>query len=74
MIALKLTALGDGLGLVLPDEALKRLKIAEGDTLYLMETPEGYRLTPADPRHSEQIEAASEIMTRRRAALRELAK
>ena len=74
MIELKLTAIGNSVGVVLPKEALARLKVAEGDTLYITETPDGYRLTPHDPAFGAQMVAARKIMKKRRAALGELAR
>ena len=72
MIELKLTAIGNSVGVVLPKEALARLKVSKGDTLYITETPDGYRLTPHDPAFEAQMVAARKIMKKRRAALREL--
>ena len=72
MIELKLTAIGNSVGVVLPKEALARMKVAKGDTLYITETPDGYRLTPHDPAFEAQMVAARKIMKKRRAALREL--
>jgi len=74
MIELKLTAIGNSLGVVLPKEALARLKVGKGDTLYITESPDGYRLTPYSPGFEEHMSAARKIMKKRRAALRELAK
>jgi putative addiction module antidote len=74
MYSLKVTAIGNSLGVVLPKEALSRLKVAKGDTLYVTETPDGYRLTPYDPAFEQQMKAARGVMKKRRAALRELAK
>jgi putative addiction module antidote len=74
MIELKLTAVGNSLGVVLPKEALARLKLAKGDTVYLTDSPDGYRLTPYNPKFEAQMDAARKIMKKRRAALRELAK
>jgi putative addiction module antidote len=74
MIELKLTAVGNSLGVVLPKEALARLKLAKGDTVYLTDSPDGYRLTPYNPEFEMQMDAARKIMKKRRAALRELAK
>jgi putative addiction module antidote len=74
MLGLKLTAIGNSLGVVLPKEALTRMKLAKGDTLYITETPDGYRLTPYNPEFETQMVAARKIMKKRRAALRELAK
>ena len=74
VIELKLTAIGNSLGVVLPKEALARLRVAKGDTVYITESPDGYRLTPFDPAFEEQMQAARKIMKKRRLALRELAK
>lgn len=74
MIELKLTVIGNSLGVVLPKEALARMKLGKGDTVYITETPDGYRLTPYNPEFESQMKAARKIMKKRRAALRELAK
>ncbi len=74
MIELKLTTVGNSLGVVLPKEALARMKLAKGDTLYITETPDGYRLTPYNPEFESQMTVARKTMKKRRAALRELAK
>jgi putative addiction module antidote len=74
MLALKVTTIGNSVGLVLPKEALARLKVAKGDVVYLTEAPDGYRLTPYDPAFEQQMQAARRLMKRRRAALRELAR
>jgi putative addiction module antidote len=74
MLELKITAVGNSLGVVLPREALARMKLAKGDTLYITETPDGYRLTPYSPEFEAQMEAARKVMKKRRAALHELAK
>jgi len=50
------------------------MKLAKGDTLYITETPDGYRLTPYNPEFESQMTAARKTMKKRRAALRELAK
>ncbi len=74
MIELKLTAIGNSVGFVLPKEALARLRVAKGDSVYITETPDGYRLTPYDPSFEQQMQAARLVMKKRRLALRELAK
>lgn len=74
MIKLKLTAIGNSAGVVFSREVLARLKLDKGDTVFLTECPDGYRLTPYDPVFEEQMTAARKIMKKRRAALRELAK
>ncbi|MEP9379692.1 AbrB/MazE/SpoVT family DNA-binding domain-containing protein [Aquabacter sp. CN5-332] len=74
MVALKLTKVGNSVGAVIPKEVLQRLKVEQGDTVYLTETPDGYRLTPYTPEFEAQMEIARGIMKKRRNALRELAK
>ena len=74
MTKLKLTAIGNSAGVVLPKEVLARLKLDKGDSVYLTESPDGYRLTPYNPEFEQQMDTARKIMKRRRAALRELAK
>ncbi len=74
MQSLKLTAIGNSTGLVLPKEVTAKLKLKKGDTVFLTETPDGYRLTPYSPEFELQMTAARKIMKKRRNALRELAK
>ncbi len=74
MHTLKLTTIGNSLGVVLPKEALARLRLEKGDTLFLTEAPDGFRLTPYNPTFEKQMQTARQIMKRRRAVLRELAK
>lgn len=74
MLTLKVTQIGNSLGVVLPKEAMHRLKVEKGDVLYLTEAQDGFRLTPYDPSFEGQMEAARAVMKRRRNALRELAK
>mgnify|MGYP000882950381 CR=1 FL=1 len=74
MTALKLTRIGNSVGVVLPKEILSRLDLEAGDAIYLTESPDGYRLTPYDAEFERQMEVARKVMKKRRAALRELAK
>lgn len=74
MIALKLTSVGNSTGLILPKEVLARLKVDRGDTLYLVETQDGYQITPYDETFARQIRAAEQVLHDQRDVLRELAK
>ena len=74
MHTLKLTQVGNSLGVILPKDALARLNLEKGDTIYLTDTPSGYRLTVTDPAFEAQMTAAKKIMKRYRTALAELAK
>ena len=40
MLALKIVKIGDATGLVLPKEALAKLRVGPGDTVLLSETPD----------------------------------
>lgn len=74
MSPLKLTQIGNAVGVILPDDVLARLQVATGDVLYLSEASNGVLLTPCRPEFDEQMEAARDIMKQRRAVLHELAK
>ncbi|MBB6309563.1 AbrB/MazE/SpoVT family DNA-binding domain-containing protein [Xanthobacter tagetidis] len=73
MVAIKLTKVGNSVAAIIPQEVLQRLKVGQGDRLYLTETPDGYRLTIYDPEFEEQMDIARRIMARRRRALQLLA-
>lgn len=74
MLALKVTTVGNSSGVVLPKEALARLRVAKGDTLYLVETKDGYKLTPYNEEVVKQITLAEKIAREDRDVLRALAK
>lgn len=74
MSALKLTSIGNSVGVILPKELLARLGVGKGDTLFAVEVEDGLRLTTTDPDFAAQMDAARRIMKKRRAVLRELAK
>lgn len=72
---LKVRKVGNSLSVTLPKDAAARLKVREGDSLYLTEGPEGgYMITPYDPDFAQKMEKAEEIMGRYRNTLRALAK
>lgn len=74
MHTLKLTQIGNSVGVVLPRELLIKLGLVKGSTVYAVEQPDGIRLTTADPDFAAQMEVARRVMRERRAVLRELAK
>ena len=71
---LKLTQIGNSVGVVLPKEALSAMQVGKGDEIYLTTSPDGFRLTAYDPEFAEQMLLAQGIMKHRRNVLRELAK
>lgn len=74
MLKVKVTSVGNSMGILLPKEALNRLKAERGDTLYLVEGPDGYTLTPYQQDFEQQIVVAKSLMKRYKNTLRELAK
>ena len=75
MLSFKITTIGASSGVILTKEAMARLKVQKGDTLFLTEAPGGgYRLTPYDPDFARQMARAEEIMHNDREILRALAK
>ena len=72
--ALKLTQIGNSVGVILPKEVLARLKVEKGDTLFLSDAANGVTLSTYDPEFEAQMTAARRIMKKRRAVLHELAK
>jgi putative addiction module antidote len=73
MSTLKLTTVGNSVGVVLPKDLLARLRVGKGDTLYATETPNGVELTPYDPDFAAQMDAAEAIMREDRDVLKKLA-
>lgn len=75
MLSFKITRVGSSSGIILTKEAMSRLKVQKGDTLFLTEAPGGgYRITPYDPEFSRQMARSQEIMHDDREVLRALAK
>jgi putative addiction module antidote len=74
MTTLKLIAVGTPTGVVIPKEMLARMNVARGDSLYVVEAPDGgYRLTAYDPAFDRTMEKADDIMRRYRNTLHVLA-
>ena len=75
VLSFKVIGLGASSGVILTREAMTRLRVKEGDTLYLTEAPDGgYRLTPCDPGLERRMKLAEEIMHHDREVLRALAR
>jgi len=74
MLKVKITSIGNSVGIVLPKEALAKLKASKGDQLYLVDSPEGLTLTPYQKDFDTQMQAAEKVMKKYRNALHELAK
>ena len=74
MHVLKLTQIGNSVGVILPKEVLANLKLEKGELIFLTETPEGYVVTPYDPALEDQLRAGREFMREFRDTFHALAK
>lgn len=74
MLKVKVTSIGNSMGIVLPKEAVTKLRADKGDVLYLVDTPEGLILTPYQQDFEAQMDAAEKVLKKYRNALHELAK
>ena len=75
MIALKLTQIGNSVGVVLPKDALLRLGVEKGDVVYLTEVQGGdMRLSAYSPEVAEEVAAGEAFMDEYRDTFRALAK
>ncbi|WP_348752830.1 AbrB/MazE/SpoVT family DNA-binding domain-containing protein [uncultured Aquincola sp.] len=74
MSALKLTQIGNSVGVILPKEVLARLKLEKGDTVFVTEAANGITLTPYDPSLEDQLKLGREFMREYRDTFHQLAK
>ncbi len=74
MLSFKVTTVGSSAGFILTKEAMARLGLKKGDTVFLTEAPGGYRLTPYNPDFERQMRAAEQVMHDDRDILRVLSK
>lgn len=70
---LKLTTVGNSVGVVLPKELLEKLRVQKGDSLQVLETPNGIELTAFDAEFARQMDVAEKVMREDRDILRRLA-
>ena len=70
---LKITTIGNSVGIVLPKEILSSLRVGKGDTITLSETPTGFHMTAYDELFMRKLESTERVMNKYRDALRKLA-
>ena len=73
MVSVKVTTIGNSVGVILPRDLLARLRVEKGDMLYVIETPNGVELTPYRPNFAAQMDAAESVMRENRDVLKKLA-
>jgi putative addiction module antidote len=71
--SVRLTAIGNSTGIILPKEVMARMHLEKGDQLFITETPGGIQLTPYDSEFAEEMAAARSVMRKHRDVLRKLA-
>ena len=71
---LEIKRIGNSTGLILPKELLTRLRLAQGDSVLVTETPDGFTVSKHDPVFERGLEIARAGMKKYRNALAALAK
>ncbi len=66
--------IGNSAGTTIPKAMLQRYRMAEGDRVHLIETPDGILITPFDPDFAEAMELYDQGARAYKNAMRELAK
>jgi len=74
MSVLKVTTVGNSVGLILRRRSSSNFESKRGDSLYAIETKNGIELTAYNPEFAKQVEIAERVMREDRDALRKLAK
>jgi putative addiction module antidote len=74
MATLKLRAVGNSVGLGLPKELLARLNLVEGDSLPVVESPDGLLLTIVPQETEARLDLGREMMRMYRDTFAALAK
>jgi putative addiction module antidote len=71
--AVKVTTIGNSVGIVLPKEVLNRLHVEKGDTVYITDSPEGVLLSPYNAAFAQKLDALEQVMRENRDVLKKLA-
>lgn len=75
MSALKLTQIGNSVGVILPKEVLARMRLGKGDSVFLTESANGsINLSPYDPTLADELALGREFMREYRDTFHQLAK
>ncbi len=72
--SVKIIEIDGELGIVLPKDIVRKMKLRGGDPLTLVSRPEGFLLSTLDPEALRHLEIGRSIMTEHRDVLAELAK
>ena len=70
---LTIRKIGNSEGAIFPKEVLAKLRVSEGDKIYITETPDGYKLSAYDANFARTMEVAERVMREHRDVLKKLA-
>ena len=73
MATVKIVQVGEESGIVLPEDVLERLCVAEGDVLQIVESANGVELVRPGDDSAAQMKVAEKVMSKRRDVLKKLA-
>ena len=65
--------IGNSEGAIFPKEMLAKLRVSEGDKLYITEAPDGMRISTYDADFVRTMEVAEKVMREDRDVLKKLA-
>jgi len=72
---LEIKKIGNSTGLILPKELLARLRLEQGDWVYVTELPDrSIKIAPYDPKHEAAMKIAREVMKEYQDTFKALAK
>ncbi len=74
MFKLKIRRVGNSAGVTLSKQVLAALRVQEGDTLILTESPDGFKVTPQEATFEAGMKAFDRTFRKYRNAFHELAK
>jgi putative addiction module antidote len=74
MVKVKLRAIGNSVGVVFPKELLAKYNLVEGDSVHVVETSDGFVMTPLPNDVEEQLRHGRELMKQYRETFAALAK
>ena len=73
MHKIKIRKVGNSLGATIPKEVLEKLRVSEGDTVFVTETPDGVKLSAYDPEFEQAMAIYKQGSHKYRNAMKELA-
>lgn len=74
MQTLRVTQIGNSLGVILPKEIANHLHVGKGDELYATLSPNGLEISPYNPELEAEIEMGQAFMNEYRETFKVLAK